>query len=264
MLERSATSISISKQMNEFYELNGIVTDRPACPHLNDCRKIAKSRELICCSQAHIGTKYGEEIRIVVVSLDTGEDAYDLERRTEVMEEIRYVEKPCKQTKGTMELLFDLLGTKGILIDNVLKYTSMTNSAKCSGVGSKNKLSTRIYQNCSKYQIEELELLQPDVIYTQGVDSMRYLRRYFTENEIPSAGKINDFICKNELNETDVCFGILNSSVKLVKIANKPVVVVECPHPSARDGRWRVFKKEKMNIINRFISSTYNVVNIGT
>ena len=43
-----------------------------SCCHLKSCKAAAKNRDLCLGAEAHVGEKYGDPIRLVVVSMDTG------------------------------------------------------------------------------------------------------------------------------------------------------------------------------------------------
>lgn len=51
-----------------------------------------------------------------------------------------------------------------------MKYFSLLNSAKCrSNDGTMNALPKQIHKNCMPYLETEISILQPDIIWLQGV-----------------------------------------------------------------------------------------------
>jgi uracil-DNA glycosylase len=248
---------SIYSSLQEYYVRSGIAAKVQKCEHFSKCQSISSPRILTCGAEAHLGSYYGLHIKTVVVSLDTGEEyAYSLDTRTETMETISYFcKKTCQQTKGTFELLVDLYQDSNIDYSNVFRYVAMTNSAKCSGSGNKNKLKTSIYRNCSTHHKIEIELLKPDVVFTQGVDSKRFL----TNTKYEDIGIIGKYLSNNDLDNEQIqqIENSLKNYIKRININNQWVLFINTPHPSARNGSWQQYKANNMTIVNKYIRYLY-------
>jgi len=118
-------------QLTHYYQENGISCDNFNCNHILRCTELANGRPLMNGAEAHLGTHYGEIAKILVLSLDTGGDAENINVRTEKIEAIVY-ETENQHMKGTIDILFDLFSNYHLNKIDVLKHFSMTNAAKCS------------------------------------------------------------------------------------------------------------------------------------
>ena len=62
------------------YDNRKIGVSEFSCCHLKSCREAAKDRDLCLGAEAHVGEKYGDPIRLVVVSMDTGGKGAEIEK----------------------------------------------------------------------------------------------------------------------------------------------------------------------------------------
>lgn len=222
----------VVQKLKSYYNENGIVPTNFCCENLSKCPDNGEvlSRGMQC----HVGSKFGEKHKVLVVSLDSGkgkDDTCELEKRTSSIEELGYFNP---HMKGTLLCISDFYE-----IDKeskeALKYYAMTNSCKCSRPASRNKLSGNYYLNCTKHKLAEIEIINPDVIYFQGADALHNCEFDYIEG-------INDEL------KHDIRHLIFNG---------KKYLSVICIHPSAR-GRNAKKKKDfyenKIFEINKTIS----------
>jgi hypothetical protein len=240
----------IIEELNGLYEKEGIVPSNFKCTNSEKC-KVDAGRE-ICGrgAQAHVGSKYGEDIRIIVLSLDTGGGGADnIQERTETIEGLKFSDANSHM-KGTIEFLRAIFPGKSD--SECLKFFSMTNSAKCSGV-TQNKLPAKVYENCSKVHKEEIEILRPQLIISQGNDAYpSFLKpRPLLDEEY------NLFWKYFNIENQDVKIGIrhtINKYIKKVNLSEDNIVpLIHGPHPSARDGRWQVFKEITLPLLSLYV-----------
>ena len=158
------------------------------CEHFACCSKAAakakpKGRDLVKGAEAHVGEKYGDPIRIVVISLDTGGDPKKkfgecLLKRRKIIKSVTYDSPETNpHMKGTIETLSHLYGRdKREDAHYLLKRFAMTNSAKCSGKDESMKsVPDKLYENCRDHGLAELKKLNPQLVVTQGVKARELL-----------------------------------------------------------------------------------------
>src|SRR6478735_2103914 len=80
------TRDQLAQRLRDYYASNKIAVAQFACPHRTQCEADAEKRRLTRGVEAHVGHRYGEVTRIVVVSLDTGGHTADLDERTHTIE----------------------------------------------------------------------------------------------------------------------------------------------------------------------------------
>lgn len=221
-------------ELNGFYNQKGIINDE----NFNCCNKD------VCCSygidlaqgmQCHIGTKYTEREKVLVVSLDCGGGGkQNITERTKTIEKLIVEIIINPHMRGTIRCISDFY-EMGENNKEALRYYAMTNSCKCTRKSdSMDKLPWRFYEKCADLKKEEIKIIDPDVIYFQGKDSL--INCQFTD--IPS---VNDS---------------LKEFIKFLVIDDRKYVSVICIHPSARGRnakKRKDFYDNKIVEINRFI-----------
>ena len=232
------------------------------CRHLEICERAARAEDRKLCkgAEAHVGEKYGDPIRLVFISLDTGgsetEFGEDLLERRKTIQAVTY---NCANPhmKGTIETLRHLYG-RDDLDSDLLKRFAMTNSAKCSGRDNDpSMVPNKLYEKCIGHGLAELNELNPQLIVTQGVKARELLNCWEIDQEeiqknIPSliwAGvDVRSWICTQ-----------VKEHLKYWKMENQeePVWVLQCPHPSARYGQWRRFKQTMLPILAHFMRQQF-------
>ena len=186
----------ISEQLIQFYDQRGIHPKDFRCQHHNYCRRFAYQGQIIETKMSLVGSLYGVRYpKIVVVSLDPpdqGEKFLLPERRTteylaKFTEAENYtVNRPNPHWAMTQIIVKDLLihlgytsksgaavvkeSYSGRIIDNVTPYFAHVNVAKCSMRDpNKRQAAREVHETCSQtYLVQELTILQPDILVTQG------------------------------------------------------------------------------------------------
>ena len=219
-----------------------------SCCHLKSCRAAAKNRDLCLGAEAHVGEKYGDPIRLVVVSMDTGGGAeiekgeHLLQRRINV-QGVTYEEAKREKNwhmMGTIKTLRHLYGYGQKSDSDLLQRFAMINSAKCSGKDDdKSSMPWKLYKNCWDHGHVELKKLDPELIVAQGA----YARNLLNPQEIDE-GEIRRHIPNLTWGDADVGAWIctqIREYLKYWKNGNRNVLMIQAPHPAARGGQWQLF-----------------------
>lgn len=195
----------ISEQLNEFYERRGIHPLDFRCSNENTCKQYAYQGQMIETKMSLVGSLYGVQYpRIVVISLDPpdqGNKFKDPERRTteyiaKLTEAENYsINRPNPHWAMTQIIVKDILrhygypsipgaadvltSYSGRMIDNVTPYFAHVNVAKCSMRDpNKRQAAREVHETCSRaYLSEELNILRPDILITQGKTTNEVLGR---------------------------------------------------------------------------------------
>ncbi len=213
-----------------------------SCCHLVSCIAAAKDRDLCLGAEAHVGEKYGDPIRLVVVSMDTGRGAeiekgeHLLQRRANIQGVIHNEANP--HMKGTIQTLRHLYGYGQKPDCDLLQRFAMINSAKCSGKDDDtSSMPWKLYKNCWDHGLAELNILNPQLIVTQGAKARDLLK----PQEIDEA-EIRKHIPSLKWGNADV--GARSKEyLKCWKNGDRAVLVLQGPHPSARRGQWQLFER---------------------
>ncbi len=227
-------------ELKDFYSRESIAVNSFNCSNKQKCIKAAKSRPLYHGAEAHVGSKYGEVLRIVVVALDTGHEPADLEQRRTIIECL-WGKQLNPHMKGTTELIQGLL--KGQLEENTSPHPfyAMINAAKCSGAdGKRDMVPDELYAHCRPFALKEIELLNPQLLVTQGKKAAAVLSapQIPIEELITIVGGITE---DREIQQWLISFGRQYLRAYSLEEDNY-VPVLEVPHPSSRNGSWTLFK----------------------
>lgn len=248
------SSIPFSRALRAFYDQAGIGVKSFTCPHQEFCTSAASPRPLSHGMEAHVGSKYGVSPRVVVVSLDSGGDSNDLRERREIIEGLVFQELN-PHMKGTTELLEIILSYALPDDANPYEYFAMTNAAKCSGSDdSSDKVPWDLYKKCQHYSFRELEILEPDLIITQGNYAFSTLG---TTQEFPLE-RVRAACNKMDISSfvQDWLIALTNEYLRVLIVKEVgPVTVLRTPHPSARDGRWQLFIRIAIRPLSELIKS---------
>ena len=252
--------------LRKFYDHRkiGVSENSPpfSCCHLESCKAAAKKEKRNLClgAEAHVGEKYGDPIRLVVVSMDTGGKAevekgeHLLQRRCTV-QGVTYEEAKERENwhmMGTIQTLRHLYGYGQKSACDLLQRFAMINSAKCSGKDDdKSSMPWKLYKNCWDHGHVELEKLDPELIVAQGT----YVRDLLNPQEIDE-GEIRRHIPNLTWGDADVGTWIYTQTreyLKYWKNGNRNVLVLQVPHPSARQGQWQLFERTMLPTITHVV-----------
>lgn len=239
-------------KLNEFYDSFGIVPNESfACSRFLDCLECAKKNNRLMQfkgAQAHLGHEYGNSIKVVVLSLDQGGGATYIEKRTNEV----YSYHSNSHMKGTIEFLSVLFENEDPMF--LLRQYAMTNSAKCSGgyidKNSMDKMPSGLYSNCSKFHVEEVKILNPDLIFAEGVDSALFIQKFKIENNY-----LDEFIEQYEISKSKLIELTIRQIINkyIYTVFAEKILYISAPHPSARFGQWQQFRDISLPIIKLFI-----------
>lgn len=176
--------MNIQDSVNIFYQEKGISAIDFKCPHIEQCR--GNHKDFTTAKEAYIGEKYGTNgvPKLLFLSLDSGDSRKEDKKRT--MEFIRNkendrekLEKPnthwAKTFNLASSLLKDFIKQKINKIE-INKYFAHINSAKCCQNKKGNaQADTILFKNCREFIGQEIEILNPDIIITQGEQAKKTL-----------------------------------------------------------------------------------------
>lgn len=228
----------IVKKWKNYYELEHIAPNKEFnCKKKDLCNVIGNN--LAVGMQCHLGTKYGQsKQKLLVVSLDCGFGGADyIDDRTNQIESCNFSNS---HMRGTGKIISDFYGINRA---EALKYFAMTNSCKCSRKDSSNQLEYPFHFNCAEYKLNEIEILDPDVICFQGINSRAGIEWKF---------KMMDNVPQD-----------LSAYIKQIEINGKNYPAVVCIHPSARGRHSKVantFYNVTIPEINKFLKE--NIINL--
>jgi hypothetical protein len=188
------------ESIEEYYRRNNIYSLSFHCQHLDECKN--GNEHFVEAKGAFVGTEYekGTLPRLLFLSLDPGCSKKNPEERT--AESVRHKEEQedddnkLRKTHHwyrTHELALTLL--KGIKPNLELQdthlYFAHVNSVKCC-VGNKNHKSAprTLFRNCQKYIGGELDILEPDILVTQGKKAKEAIQQSYKITE-----SLEDNIC---------------------------------------------------------------------
>jgi len=206
--------------LKAYYLIKGIYPERFNCQHKNFCKNYAYKNNMTETKMSMVGSQYGASYpKLCMVSLDpplgnTGIFVNPNQRTTEYMAEHEDNDYTTNRTSThwamTLIIIKDILclfgyesqngsavvkeSYAGRPIENVEPYFAHVNIAKCSmNNPGKKKANRKVHERCSSsYLLEELEVLNPDILLTQGnptneIMGVLLIDRPFLKTELPSA-----------------------------------------------------------------------------
>ena len=253
------------EELRKLYDCRkiGVRKDREkfCCDHFACCKAAAKAkgRDLVKGAEAHVGEKYGDPIRLVFISLDTGGDPKKefgecLLKRRKIIQSVTYDDPETNpHMKGTIETLSHLYGRdKREDACDLLKRFAMTNSAKCSGKDKeKDRVPDKLYKNCREHGLAELGVLKPQLVVAQGSRARDLLKRRCIDEQ-----KIQKHVDRLMWKDVDVRPWICTQVKEYLKYwesGDQLVPVLQCPHPSARQGQWQRFERTMLPTLAHFL-----------
>ena len=241
------------EELRKLYDCRKIGVNREGitfdCEHSVCCKAAAakdKGRSLCRGAEAHVGEKYGDPIRIVFISLDTGgsENEYgaDLLERRKTIQAVTY-RGANPHMRGTIATLKHLYGCRPE--SDLLTRFAMTNSAKCSWKDDDaNMVPNKLYKNCREHGLAELKELNPQLVVTQGRRAEDLLKSQYQD------------VDEREIQERvpNLTWGDAEREhLKYWENEAQFVPVLQCPHPSARYGRWQRFETTMLPALAHFL-----------
>jgi hypothetical protein len=252
-------------ELKNFYVEKGISAlsfsgNCKVCEYFTMCsrnRDGSKKRPFITAKEAFISTGYETHKipRILVLSLDPKQtDFYDVaEHRT--IEEVRnheeissresyYDWKPSSHWRKTYDCLFKLLGRfiKTRNINDIRHYFAHTNCAKCRDKPGNELSSEELFRNCSNFLPQEISILDPDVVITQGDIKKFWFMHEFKE-------KTDWDLFAN--------FSILKKAHP-IKLNDHNAIWIEMHHPCRRDSYYQLEDVANFNQYSELIHAYWS------
>ena len=257
------------EKLTYFYRSNGISAVDFNCPHHSSCSMnfpltFTTAKESFV-SSGYVSHKLP---RIVFISLDSGSAETDPTLKT--LESVRSWEEEGENVLGlhrnkhwyrTHELAFTLLRNfkDDLILEEAKHYFAHINSAKCcENKPGREQASQLLFDNCRRFLPGELEILDPDIIVTQGKWGKLAIDRVFPQLVSP------DYIPESV------------SEVKIIALNDHPVIWIETFHPRysgfhtknrshysqyemiVREFMTRTTSNHFFPIINRLVTSSRN------
>lgn len=199
--ENSYDAKRMLKYLEDYYKKYGILSTHFTCIHKNDC--MDDCQEFTGPKSSFVSSEYekGNLPRLLFLSLDSGSGEKNPLDRTPIA--VRNIEEkrnimalaPYKHWFRTHEIALHFLNkfTDQIKIeDDVKKYFAHANSAKCCmNKPNKQQANDILFENCRKYLPEELKILNPNIIVTQGNAAKKAIEQF-----IQKVLRKYDFYCQ--------------------------------------------------------------------
>ncbi len=214
----------MDNQLNDYYKSKGISAIDFNCPHFPECSQTSPAT-FITAKEAFVSSGYIQHTlpRLLFLSADPGREEKDPNLKTveglriweEEKENIHRISKN-KPWYRTHEFAHTILSQfqPELAFEDVRHYFAHTNSAKCCINNPQcSKAETILFNNCCEFIPEEVRILDPDIIITQG---------YYAKLAI-----IDAFSILEKPNFIPDAF----AEVKVVQINEHPVLVIETFHP---------------------------------
>lgn len=236
-------------KLDKYYRQQGIHPLDFSCKHFNEGKSY--SDRFTEAKATFIGTEYAKAIlpRLLILSLDAFNAPQDPRKRS-----FRWVRKNTEQTgppkqKNThwyrtyetawtlLHKLYEHKLNNGLELKGVGPFFAHVNSAKCCAhqIGHK-QANNKLFGNCREYISKEIELLEPDIIITQGKMARKAIENKF--DVVKSA--------KADINTYPYGFEIVN-------INWKSVFVFHTFHPS----NYGNFHNQRKKCFDKFAGRVY-------
>jgi len=230
------------KELEKYYKSKGIGKDSFSCSNVDKCKINGEDNHQG--ADTYIGSKYGEPFNLVVVCLDPGKDSKTFEERRL---QIEGSNPDNPHMKGTQKTLAALLVNEDIDKVDLFSHYAMVNSCKCfPSDGTMNKAPDDFFVNCRNHINDEIRLLEPDIIITQGNQAINAVAKYINQK---SAKEFYHAIATDMEREYPTYFPksyfkyLMDKYFRYVEIDNRIVPTICPPHPSDRYGKWHFFQE---------------------
>jgi hypothetical protein len=152
---------------------------------------------------------------------------------------------------GTLITLKAILGEAAR--PNIWSQFAMINAAKCC-YGNMESVPDRLYWNCADFGLQELRILKPDILVTQGKNAQEPVKvpelpfpdraaeiakRYLAGSGKPELLSALEWMIDRHIHEID--FG------------ERKCFWLQTPHPSDRRGSWAPFRNVFLPVLGRII-----------
>jgi hypothetical protein len=199
--------MSVVQKLRHYYDKKGISAGKFDCPHYHECKTGYKS--FVKAREAYVGRCYEmTRPRLMFLSLDPGKESKRKDERNMIalrksLEKFQPEKNKHPHWYWTLMLAIELLrplkpfkeeiGERNF--QEVVNYIAHTNSAKCcQGKPDKAQADSILFKNCIEFIPGQLEILQRDVIVTQGDKAREVLEKNYEEikDNIPGMRKMSE------------------------------------------------------------------------
>lgn len=169
-------------KIKKYYQTKGILSTNFKCPYKKICK--GNNDKFYGPKSAYISSGYekGELPRLLFLSLDPGDCEKNPNKRlpkyVRSIEEQRDVNLLYRNRHWykTHQLAYTILKRfkDDLTIENVKRFFAHANSVKCSMNNPNHKQAHKIlFKNCRSYILDEILILKPDIIVTQGLQAKK-------------------------------------------------------------------------------------------
>ena len=226
------------ERLRQYYESQRLLVSDFACRYGETCRQAADC-QLSQGAEAHVGSRYGDDLRVVVVSLDAAGSAEAMDSRRANIEG-----SPPRNPhmKGTARLLQAIYGPgrADSSDQDLFELYAMTNAAKCSRKAGSERVPSALYRNCRAFAKPELARLRPQLIATQGNEAYEALESPKGLSEAHES-LLREWMRQFPEPARDWLASLANEYLMTVSVGDRDVPLVKTVHPSARGGQWQRF-----------------------
>jgi hypothetical protein len=232
------TKMDLLQRLQKYYESKGISAQNFRCPYEDNCK--ANSPNFIEATEAYVGSKYGygKLPRLLFITAGPGGNL-DWSTRKRTVNGIRELWAKCDTTEAkkgkwwyrTNELALAILENFEHSLDmkQVKHYFAYTDSEKCS----QNKKDARqndntLFKNCAQFLPEEVAILSPDIVVTQGNKARDMIQGAIKDNIFEKCDP-HDYVSKGKR---------IPSKIKAIKVKGKVkgsvMLWIDTVHPTER------------------------------
>ena len=239
-------------ELDRYYKEQKIAAMSFGCRHRGLCD--SGNGHFVKAKEAFVGSEYvkGTLPRVLFISLDAASVSEEPNDRTwpyiRDQEENHFDHnyhrnKHWRETHAfALEILKDIAQKRDIDLTKVCRYFANVNSAKCKDMNKgTHQGSARLFKNCKEYICNEVEILRPDIIVTQGDRAKESIINCFN----PHTEKYKDGAVRYDA----------------LDIRGKKVLKFTTIHPCEQSGRFYIQKDEVFpsyyKIANDFIIQSW-------
>jgi hypothetical protein len=198
------------KQLRAYYDANGISALTFHCKHKQACSTGCPG--FTSAKESFVGPDYiaGTLPRLLFLSLDSGSSSSDSAMKTlEAVQRRELARDVAALPKGkhwyqTHRLALHLLHPfdATLSIERVSRHFAHVNSAKCcQNNPQRAKADGVLFDNCREFIPDELRILRPDILVTQGKEARKVLEHAFHQIRNGTSA-VGAEICEHRIIET--------------------------------------------------------------
>jgi len=177
------------QELTDYYAINGILSTNFNCKFYPRCNGRTDENHLVRGKSAYVGREYENHSlpRILFVSLDMAAKSVHRTEEERTPSGVRRIEEnrvwwdhnPLSHWYETHHFALSIANALKIQYSqkDANAIFAHTNSAKCCEIKDVKEMSSdTLYKNCRGYIKGEIEILEPDIIVTQGVKAFEAIK----------------------------------------------------------------------------------------